>query len=70
MRQGNIQGVSSARIGIAANGDVANKIGTYSVAVLARAHGIPFYVAAPYARLISPPRPVPRFPSEERNPSK
>ncbi|MCH8854062.1 MAG: S-methyl-5-thioribose-1-phosphate isomerase, partial [Planctomycetes bacterium] len=32
---------------IAANGDVANKIGTYGVAVLARAHGIPFYVAAP-----------------------
>mgnify|MGYP000047148690 CR=1 FL=1 len=32
---------------IAANGDVANKIGTYSVAVLAREHGIPFYVAAP-----------------------
>ncbi len=32
---------------IAANGDVANKIGTYSLAVLARAHGVPFYVAAP-----------------------
>ncbi|MHB1421234.1 MAG: S-methyl-5-thioribose-1-phosphate isomerase, partial [Bacillota bacterium] len=32
---------------ITANGDVANKIGTYSVAVLAHAHGIPFYVAAP-----------------------
>jgi len=32
---------------IAANGDVANKIGTYTVAVLAREHGIPFYVAAP-----------------------
>ncbi len=32
---------------IAANGDVANKIGTYSVAVCARAHGVPFYVAAP-----------------------
>jgi len=32
---------------IAANGDVANKIGTYSVAVLAREHNIPFYVAAP-----------------------
>jgi len=30
-----------------ANGDVANKIGTYSLAVLARAHGLPFYVAAP-----------------------
>ena len=32
---------------IAANGDVANKIGTYTVAVLAKEHGIPFYVAAP-----------------------
>jgi methylthioribose-1-phosphate isomerase len=32
---------------IAANGDTANKIGTYGVAILAKAHGIPFYVAAP-----------------------
>jgi len=32
---------------IAANGDVANKIGTYQIAVLAREHGVPFYVAAP-----------------------
>jgi len=36
---------------IAANGDVANKIGTYSVAVLAKAHGIPFYVAAPFSTI-------------------
>jgi len=36
---------------IAANGDVANKIGTYGLAVLARAHGVPFYVAAPVATL-------------------
>ncbi|HTO69634.1 MAG TPA: S-methyl-5-thioribose-1-phosphate isomerase [Myxococcota bacterium] len=34
---------------IAANGDVANKIGTYTLAVLARAHGLPFYVAAPFS---------------------
>jgi methylthioribose-1-phosphate isomerase len=34
---------------IAANGDTANKIGTYTVAVLAKAHGIPFYVAAPFS---------------------
>jgi methylthioribose-1-phosphate isomerase len=42
--------VSAAVVGadrIAANGDTANKIGTYGVALLARAHGIPFYVAAP-----------------------
>ena len=36
---------------IAANGDVANKIGTYSVAVLAHEHGIPFYVAAPFSTI-------------------
>ncbi|MBI2822331.1 MAG: S-methyl-5-thioribose-1-phosphate isomerase [Acidobacteria bacterium] len=36
---------------IAADGDVANKIGTYSVAILARAHGIPFYVAAPMSTI-------------------
>ena len=36
---------------IAANGDTANKIGTYSVAVLAKAHGIPFYVAAPHSTI-------------------
>lgn len=36
---------------VAANGDVANKIGTYGLAVLARAHGLPFYVAAPLSTL-------------------
>jgi len=36
---------------IAANGDVANKIGTYAVAVLAKEHGIPFYVAAPLSTI-------------------
>ena len=36
---------------IAANGDVANKIGTYSVAVLARENGVPFFVAAPVSTL-------------------
>ncbi len=47
MRQGQIQGVFVGADRIAANGDVANKIGTYGVAVLARAHAIPFYVVAP-----------------------
>ncbi len=47
MREGKIQLVVVGADRIAANGDVANKIGTYSVALLARAHGIPFYVAAP-----------------------
>ena len=49
MRQGKIKSVVVGADRIAANGDVANKIGTYSVAVLARAHGIPFYVAAPFS---------------------
>jgi methylthioribose-1-phosphate isomerase len=47
MRQGKIQAIVVGADRIAANGDVANKIGTYSVAVLAKEHGIPFYVAAP-----------------------
>ncbi len=47
MREGRVQAVIVGADRIAANGDTANKIGTYSVATLARAHGIPFYVAAP-----------------------
>jgi methylthioribose-1-phosphate isomerase len=47
MREGRIQTVVTGADRIAANGDAANKIGTYSVAVLAKAHDIPFYVAAP-----------------------
>ncbi len=47
MREGKIQLVVVGADRIAANGDTANKIGTYGVAVLAQAHGIPFYVAAP-----------------------
>jgi len=47
MRLGRIDAVIVGADRIAANGDVANKIGTYTVAVLAKEHGIPFYVAAP-----------------------
>ncbi|MGV3606758.1 MAG: S-methyl-5-thioribose-1-phosphate isomerase [Planctomycetaceae bacterium] len=47
MREGKVQAVIVGADRITANGDTANKIGTYSVAVLAHAHGIPFYVAAP-----------------------
>ncbi|MEM7234198.1 MAG: S-methyl-5-thioribose-1-phosphate isomerase [Planctomycetota bacterium] len=47
MRHGEIHAVVVGADRIALNGDVANKIGTYGVAVLAREHGIPFYVAAP-----------------------
>ncbi len=49
MQKGRVQAVIVGADRIAANGDVANKIGTYSVAVLAKEHGIPFYVAAPWA---------------------
>jgi methylthioribose-1-phosphate isomerase len=47
MKEGRVQAVIVGADRIAANGDTANKIGTYGVALLARAHGIPFYVAAP-----------------------
>ena len=49
MKQGKIKAVVVGADRIAANGDVANKIGTYTVAVLAKEHGIPFYVAAPWS---------------------
>jgi len=49
MSQGKIDAVIVGADRIAANGDVANKIGTYTVAVLAKEHGIPFYVAAPFS---------------------
>jgi methylthioribose-1-phosphate isomerase len=49
MRQGKVQHVIVGADRIARNGDVANKIGTYAVAVLAKQHGVPFYVAAPYS---------------------
>ncbi len=68
MRQGKIQVCVVGADRIAANGDVANKIGTYSVAVLARAHGIPFYVAAPYSTIDLATKTGVDIPIEERNP--
>ncbi len=53
---------------IASNGDVANKIGTYSVAVLAKEHGIPFYVAAPLSTLDMDIECGDQIPIEERKP--
>jgi methylthioribose-1-phosphate isomerase len=47
LREGKVQLVVVGADRIAANGDAANKIGTYGVAILAREHGVPFYVAAP-----------------------
>src|SRR5256885_2978246 len=51
MKQGKVDAVVVGADRIAANGDVANKIGTYTVAVLAKEHGIPFYVAAPWSTI-------------------
>jgi methylthioribose-1-phosphate isomerase len=53
---------------IAANGDTANKIGTYTVAVLAREHGIPFYVAAPWSTIDMATPDGSLIPIEERSP--
>jgi methylthioribose-1-phosphate isomerase len=51
MRAGKIQAVVVGADRIAANGDTANKIGTYNVAILAKEHRIPFYVAAPWSTI-------------------
>ena len=51
MARGEVDAVIVGADRIAANGDVANKIGTYTLAVLAHAHGLPFYVAAPVSTL-------------------
>lgn len=68
MRQGKIQLCVVGADRIAANGDVANKIGTYSVAVLARAHNIPFYVAAPYSTIDLNTKSGADIPIEQRGP--
>ena len=54
---------------IAANGDTANKIGTYGLAVLARAHGVPFYVAAPSSTVDLATADGAAIPIEERSPA-
>src|SRR6266700_3422278 len=51
MKRGEVDLVITGADRIASNGDTANKIGTYSVAVLARHHGIPFYIAAPFSTI-------------------
>jgi methylthioribose-1-phosphate isomerase len=51
MARGEVDLVVTGADRIAANGDTANKIGTYSLAVLARHHGVPFYVAAPFSTI-------------------
>jgi methylthioribose-1-phosphate isomerase len=68
MRQGRINAVVVGADRIAANGDVANKIGTYTVAVLAKEHGIPFYVAAPWSTVDMNTAGGDQIPIEQRSP--
>lgn len=69
MRRGEVDCVIVGADRIVANGDVANKIGTYSLAVLARAHGIPFYVAAPSSTVDFGRATGDAIPIEQRDPS-
>jgi methylthioribose-1-phosphate isomerase len=68
MKGGGIDLVVVGADRIAANGDTANKIGTYSVAVLAKEHGIPFYVAAPWSTIDLATKDGDAIPIEERAP--
>jgi methylthioribose-1-phosphate isomerase len=66
MRAGRIQAVVVGADRIAANGDFANKIGTYNVAILAKEHGIPFYCAAPWSTIDTATPTGDAIPIEER----
>ena len=68
MKEGKIQCAVVGADRIAANGDAANKIGTYNVAILAQAHEIPFYVAAPTSTLDLSTQTGDQIPIEERSP--
>jgi len=68
MQQGKIGAIVVGADRIAANGDVANKIGTYTVAILAKEHAIPFYVAAPISTVDLACPDGSRIPIEQRNP--
>ena len=67
MKLGKIQAVVVGADRIAANGDTANKIGTYTVAILAKEHGIPFYVAAPWSTVDMKTKHGDDIPIEERS---
>lgn len=69
MRQSKLQAVIVGADRIAANGDTANKIGTYSVACLAKTHGLPFYVAAPSSTFDLSLTNGEQIPIEERAPA-
>jgi methylthioribose-1-phosphate isomerase len=68
MAQGRIQAVIVGADRIAANGDTANKIGTYGVSILAKEHGIPFYVAAPFNTIDLATATGAGIPIEQRDP--
>jgi len=68
MRRGRVQSIIVGADRIAANGDVANKIGTYSLAVLAKENGVPFYVAAPTSTVDLSIPDGDAIPIEERDP--
>ncbi|MEO7027977.1 MAG: S-methyl-5-thioribose-1-phosphate isomerase, partial [Acidobacteriaceae bacterium] len=68
MAQGRIQAVIVGADRIAANGDTANKIGTYGLAILAKEHGIPFYVAAPFNTIDPTTATGASIPIEQRDP--
>lgn len=68
MREGKVRMAVVGADRIAANGDTANKIGTYGVALLAKAHGIPFYVAAPSSTFDLSLPDGPSIPIEQRDP--
>ncbi len=68
MRRGKIKAVVVGADRIAANGDFANKIGTYNVAILAKEHGIPFYCAAPWSTIDTATATGDAIPIEERSP--
>ena len=67
MKQGKIGAIVVGADRIAANGDVANKIGTYTVAILAKEHNIPFYVAAPISTVDLATKDGSGIPIEQRN---
>jgi methylthioribose-1-phosphate isomerase len=69
MRRGWVQKVVVGADRIAGNGDVANKIGTYPLALAAREHGVPFYVAAPFSTLDPDLPDGSGIPIEERDPA-
>ena len=68
MKQGKISAVIVGCDRVAANGDFANKIGTYGVAILAKEHNIPFYVAAPFSTIDFNTPTGDEIPIEERDP--